>query len=254
MPIPTSGIALSPRRWLMWALPAFLFLIGFFHRAAPGVIARDLMQAFGVTGATVGLVAATYFYPYAALMVPAGLLIDAYGARRVLTLGGAVMGVGALVMGGAAGTAALFTGRFLVGLGAAATFVGTLKIAAAWFPPTQFALLAALTATVGIAGALTSTLPLAALVALVGWRGARGGLLRDGSVAGAAGRGAAHRARVRPLARAAQDAVRRAHRRPVPALARVRRHPRRAAVARPLPAAVRDGPGRRRLRPRVADG
>ena len=176
MPTPTSGIALSPTRWLMWAVPAFLFLIGFFHRAAPGVIARDLMQAFGVTGTTVGLVAATYFYPYAALMVPAGLLIDAYGARRVLTLGGAVMGVGALVMGSAAGTAALFTGRFLVGLGAAATFVGTLKIAAAWFPATQFGLLAALTATVGIAGALTSTLPLAALVGLVGWRGALAGV------------------------------------------------------------------------------
>jgi MFS family permease len=172
MPTPTSAVAASPVRWLMWAVPAFLFLIGFFHRAAPGVIARDLMQTFGVTGGTVGLLAATYFYPYAALMVPGGLLIDAYGARRVVALGGGVMGVGALVMAGAPGTAALFGGRFLVGFGAATTFVGTLKIAAAWFPPAQFGLLAALTSTVGIAGALTSTLPLAALVGLVGWRGA----------------------------------------------------------------------------------
>jgi MFS family permease len=161
-----------PMRWVTWAIPAFLFLIGFFHRAAPGVIARELMEAFEATGATIGLLAATYFYSYAALMVPAGLLLDAFGVRRVLTAGGAVMGVGALVMGGATATPMLFTGRLLVGAGASAMFIGTLKIAAAWFPPARFGLLAALSATVGVFGALVSTLPLAALVARVGWRGA----------------------------------------------------------------------------------
>jgi len=158
--------------WLMWTLPAFVFLIGFFHRAAPGVIARDLMQTFGVTGTTVGLIAAAYFYSYAGLMVPAGLLVDAYGPRRLMTIGGAVMGVGAVLMATAESLPALFAGRLLVGAGAAPTFVGTLKIAAAWFPPERFGFLAALTATVGVLGALASTLPLAALVSVVGWRGA----------------------------------------------------------------------------------
>jgi nitrate/nitrite transporter NarK len=63
-----------------------------------------------------------------------------------------------------------------VGAGAAPTFVGTLKIAAAWFPPAQFGFLAALTATVGVLGALVSTLPLAALVTLGGWRTAFAGV------------------------------------------------------------------------------
>jgi nitrate/nitrite transporter NarK len=161
-----------PLRWVMWAIPVFLFLIGFFHRAAPGVIARDIMQSFEATGATLGLLAASYFYSCATLMVPAGLLLDSFGARRVLTAGGAVMGIGALVMGGATATPMLFTGRLRVGAGASATFIGTLKIAAAWFPPVRFGLLAALSATVGVFGALVSTLPLAALVARVGWRGA----------------------------------------------------------------------------------
>ncbi|HTO11627.1 MAG TPA: MFS transporter [Candidatus Binatia bacterium] len=159
-------------RWLMWGLPAFVFLIGFFHRAAPGVIARDLMQTFAVTGTTVGLVAAAYFYSYAGLMLPAGLLVDAYGVRRVMAIGGVVMGAGAVLMGAATSVPMLYAGRLLVGAGAAPTFVGTLKIAAAWFPPERFGFLAALTATVGVLGALVSTLPLAALVTLVGWRGA----------------------------------------------------------------------------------
>jgi len=37
----------APLGWVMWAIPAFLFLIGFFHRAAPGVIAHDYHQLRG---------------------------------------------------------------------------------------------------------------------------------------------------------------------------------------------------------------
>src|SRR5262249_61550659 len=106
------------------------------------------MQSFAVTSPSIGSLAATYFYSYAALMIPAGLLLDAFGVRIVMVIGGAIMGGGSLLMGVAMTPTPLFTGRLLVGLGAAATFIGTLKIAAAWFPPTRFGFLAALTATV----------------------------------------------------------------------------------------------------------
>src|SRR5262245_14617810 len=160
----------SLRAWGTWAIPTFVFLIAFFHRPAPGVIAKELMQAFDATGALVGLVSATYFYAYAGFMLPAGLLIDAYGVRRVVAAGGAVMGAGALLMGAATTQAALFAGRFVVGLGATVTFVGALKIAAAWFPPSRFGTLSALTAAAGVLGSLVATAPLAWLVAAVGWR------------------------------------------------------------------------------------
>ena len=156
----------------MWGIPALVFLIAFFHRAAPGVIAKELMQAFGMTGAEVGLLSAMYFYSYAGFMVPGGLLIDSAGPRRVIAGGGLVMGLGSLAMGLAASPLALFAGRLLVGLGATVTFTGTLKIAANWFPPSQFGMMSALTATVGILGALVGSAPLAALVVGLSWRGA----------------------------------------------------------------------------------
>src|SRR3989449_1013041 len=158
--------------WLMWSIPAALFLVAFFHRNAPGVMARDLMETFGVTGAVIGLLSSTYFYPYAGFMTRGGLLIAAFGARRVVAAGGAVMGLGTLAMGAAGGPALLFAGRFAVGLGATVTFIGTLKIAAAWFPAERFGLLSAVTATVGVLGALIASAPLAALMAVAGWRGA----------------------------------------------------------------------------------
>ena len=156
----------------MWGIPALIFLIAFLHRAAPGVLAKELMQAFGITGTVVGLLSATYFYSYAGFMVPGGVLIDSIGPRWVIAGGGAVMGLGSLAMGLAASPAVLFTGRLLVGLGATVTFTGALKIAANWFPRSQFGMMSALTATVGVLGALVGSAPLAALTASVSWRGA----------------------------------------------------------------------------------
>src|SRR5229473_7627692 len=159
-------------RWIMWGIPAFIFVFAFVHRVAPGVMAKEIMQAFEASGTIVGLLSAMYFYAYAGFMIPAGLLIDGLGVRRVVSAGAAVMGLGSLAMGLAATPSVLFGGRFLVGLGATVTFIGCLKIAASWFPPSQFATMSAVSATVGVSGALVGTVPLAALVVATGWRSA----------------------------------------------------------------------------------
>jgi MFS family permease len=156
----------------MWGIPAFLFLLAFLHRVAPGVMAKDLMQAFDATGTMVGLLSATYFYSYAGFMLPGGLLIDALGARRVVAWGSAIMGLGTLGMAVAQTSGVLFAGRFIIGAGATVTFIGAMKLGAAWFPPERFGTISALTATVGVLGSLVATAPLAVLTAWVGWRGA----------------------------------------------------------------------------------
>lgn len=156
----------------MWAIPTWIFMLAFFHRPAPGVIAKELMQDFAAGGTMVGLLSAAYFYTYAGLMIPAGVVVDAFGVRRVVSMGGAVMGLGALAMAMAPTETMLFAGRLAVGAGAAVTFVGALKIAATWFAASEFGTLAALTATAGALGALLATAPLAWLVTLAGWRGA----------------------------------------------------------------------------------
>ena len=156
----------------MWGIPAFLFFFAFLHRVAPGAIVKEIMQAFNASAEIIGLLSAMYFYAYAGFMIPAGLLIDSFGVRRVVAAGSAIMGLGSLAMGLAASETVLMAGRFLVGMGATVTFIGTLKVAAGWFPPSHFGTLAAVTATVGIVGALGGTAPLAGLVVLVGWRGA----------------------------------------------------------------------------------
>src|SRR5438046_982792 len=155
----------APLRWLVWGVPAFVFFFAFLHRVAPGAVVKEIMQAFNASAEIVGLLSAMYFYAYAGLMIPAGLLIDRFGVRRVFTAGSVVMGLGSLLMGLAASRGGLMTGRFLVGVGATVTFIGCLKIAADWFPPSHFGTMSAVTATVGILGALGGTAPLAGYLA-----------------------------------------------------------------------------------------
>lgn len=158
------------RPWVMWGIPSFIFLVAFFHRVAPGTVAKELMASFQASGALLGFLSSLYFYAYAALMLPAGVLVDAYGPRRVVGVGGSVMGMGAVLMGWASSSGPLFAGRLLVGLGASVTFVGALRVAADWFPPRWFGTLAAVTATMGVLGSLAATAPFALLAGAVGWR------------------------------------------------------------------------------------
>ena len=157
-------------RWIVVGLAASAFWIAFFHRVAPGAIAGDLQTEFAVSGAALGALAATYFYVYAVMQVPTGILVDTLGPRKVLTAGGIVAGAGSLMFGLADSAGAAALGRTLAGLGVLVAFISALKLNANWFSDRQFATSSSFTNVIGLSGALAATVPLAWLVTQVSWR------------------------------------------------------------------------------------
>jgi fucose permease len=81
------AISMRQRRAALWTLLAASFLLVNFHRTATGVLADTLARTFEATAAELGLLHASFFYIYAALQLPAGLIVDRYGPRRVGTVG-----------------------------------------------------------------------------------------------------------------------------------------------------------------------
>ena len=69
------------RRWLGYGLLALAFFLVSLHRTSTAVLSEGLLDAFGLTATGLGLLHSSFFYLYAALQVPAGLLTDRYGAR-----------------------------------------------------------------------------------------------------------------------------------------------------------------------------
>ncbi|HOP41243.1 MAG TPA: MFS transporter, partial [Geobacteraceae bacterium] len=114
---PSLSLQALRYRWLIfWILSAGYILV-FFHRLCPAVVAVDMMRDLHASGALVGLLGSAYFYPYALMQIPTGLLSDSWGPRRTISLFLVLACAGSLILGMAPSSAWAVTGRVLVGLG-----------------------------------------------------------------------------------------------------------------------------------------
>lgn len=158
--------------YTIFLLSASFYLYEFVLQVAPSVMADPMMTTFHVSAAGFGIVSAFYFYAYAPMQLPAGLLFDRYGPRKLMTFALILCAVGSFFF---ASTDSLITaalGRFLIGIGSAFSFIGVLVLVSRWFPPQQFALLAGIAQLMSSIGAMFGEMPLAALIGQVGWRSA----------------------------------------------------------------------------------
>ncbi|MCB0209969.1 MAG: MFS transporter, partial [Anaerolineae bacterium] len=115
--------------WTMWGLGAVFYLLGFYLRVAPAVLADTLMVDFGITATALGNFSAFYFYSYALMQIPTGILSDSWGPRKLMAWGGLVAGCGTLLFALAPTITWAYLGRLLIGGSVAVAFVGLLKLA-----------------------------------------------------------------------------------------------------------------------------
>jgi MFS family permease len=161
----------SHHRWLTFLVLASGYLLVYFHRLCPAVVAIDMMEDLGAGAGLMGLLASAYFYPYAAMQIPSGLLSDTWGPRKTITCFFVLAGFGSIVFGLAPNTAWAIGARVAVGLGVAMLFVPTMKILTRWFHATEFARMTGILVATGGVGALSAAMPLAFFSSVVGWRG-----------------------------------------------------------------------------------
>jgi sugar phosphate permease len=155
--------------WLIWGLAALFVVFNYVQQVVPNIIADDLSQAFHATAGTLGNIAACYFYGYAILQIPVGLVVDRFGTRWPLVFAILAAGLGTLAFSQAHGSGGAQMARLIMGASAAFSFIGCLKLVQAWFPPSKFSTLAGMTNTAGMIG-MAGGAPMAVLVKAIGWR------------------------------------------------------------------------------------
>ncbi len=158
-------------RWVVFFVLAAGYFMVYFHRLCPAVVALDLMRDFHADGALIGLLASAYFYPYALMQLPSGLLSDSWGPRRTVTVFFLLAGVASMVMGEVHSVGAAIAARVAVGVGVAMFFVPAMKMLTMWFSVTEFTPMAGLLMAMGGLGALGAAAPLAFVSEIIGWRG-----------------------------------------------------------------------------------
>ncbi|MDF1654306.1 MAG: MFS transporter [Coxiellaceae bacterium] len=163
----------SPRRamaWLVWGASAVFVLFQFSLQLSSGEIVQGLMNTFTLGALGAGVLASTYYYVYVLLQAPAGMIVDRYGPRKVLTIGALVCGIGTLVFGLSHWLLLAAVGRMMMGAGAAFAFVGSLYLVGKWFPVRKFSLMVGIAEAIGMAGSLLGGIYMANFVQNIGWQ------------------------------------------------------------------------------------
>jgi len=147
-----------------WLITAVYYFYQYALRSAPAVMMPQLAQAFGVTATGVASMAGLFYYGYSPFSLVAGAAIDRLGPGRVVPLGAAAVGVGALLFATGDKNAASI-GRLLQGAGGVFALVGAAYIATTNFPASRAATLVGATQMFGMAGGSAGQFAVAPMIA-----------------------------------------------------------------------------------------
>jgi MFS family permease len=134
-----------------WLLVAVYYFYQYALRSAPSVMMPQLTEAFGVNALGVSAIVGIFYYGYSPFSLVAGASMDRFGAKRVIPIGAAVVGIGAILFG--TGNVTLVNiGRFLQGAGGAFALIGAVYLITKNFPASVAASFIGVTQMFGMAG------------------------------------------------------------------------------------------------------
>ncbi len=172
------------RRWIIWGLAVAFYFYEYFIRVAPSAMANDLFRSFNIGAGILGIISASYFYAYAPMQLPVGVLMDRYGARKLLTIATLVCGVATLLFGIAPAVWVTIIARLFMGAGSAFAFIGMIYISSHWFDKSILARLIGVGNSIGMLGAVFGEGFFAELISAFNWRPTTLGLGLAGLVLG----------------------------------------------------------------------
>jgi predicted MFS family arabinose efflux permease len=160
----------ADRAYLAWAAVATAYAIAFLQRVSPQSVSLNFMHDFSTDAAGVAMLASSYFWGYTLMQIPAGLLVDRYGVKRVVLFSMAASSLGSAAFALAPNLLDVFAARLVVACGDALVFTALLKLVAQTFTDERFGVMSGVSQVSGYVGGVIATTPLAAAVTGFGWR------------------------------------------------------------------------------------
>ncbi len=120
--------------WIYWLLGAMCYFYQFVFRTIFGTLGDDITAKFQLSVTDLSTFFAASMIAYPLMQIPAGILLDKYGPRKMLSIAMASLAFGVLIVSLTTSFPLAIAGRVLMGAGAAFCFIGTSKIVTIWFP------------------------------------------------------------------------------------------------------------------------
>jgi MFS family permease len=157
-------------RWGIGVLLGIGILINYFDRVSLSVAAPQLEREFSLTAAHLGWLLSGFFWSYALLQIPVGMILDRYGVTAINRASTFLWSVTCAATAFAGGFGTVFIARLGLGIAEAPGFPASSKATGYWFPRQERALA---TAIFDAAAKFSNVIgvPLVALVVVnFGWR------------------------------------------------------------------------------------
>jgi MFS family permease len=165
----SPGTATVRRAALVWGVGMLGYILAVMQRTTFGVAGLDAADRFAISPAALSAFIFLQVAVYISAQLPGGLLVDRWGARTVLVLGGLLLAAGQLLLAFAPVLAFAVLARVLVGAGDAVMFVAVLGLLPRWFAPRRVPVITQLTGIFGQIGQILSAVPFLALLRASGW-------------------------------------------------------------------------------------
>src|SRR5580692_6981120 len=130
------------------------------------LITHDL----GLSAADLGLLTSLYFLGFAGAQIPAGVLLDHFGTRRVTAATLLFAALGIWVFGAAQSLGVMMVGRLLIGVGVSVCLGAAFKALAQHFASARLPLMNGLVMAIGGFGGVMVGSPLTWVLGFASWR------------------------------------------------------------------------------------
>jgi len=161
---------MSYRRGWIAALLFLLAMINYMDRIALSIAAKPIAQEFHLGAVGMGYLFSSFIWSYALFLLPMGILIDKFGAKRLASVGIFIWSAATTLTGAASSFAGLLTARLVMGGGESSTNPVGAKVIRQWFPAAERGMVTAMFNSGSYAGPAICSVLLGVLVATLGWR------------------------------------------------------------------------------------
>lgn len=155
-------------RWAMFAILTVTYFFVYFHRMSVNALGTDMVADVG--SGSKEYLSSIYFWTYALMQIPSGILSDRLGPRKASSIFLAIATAGSFITMFGESFLALAVGKVLIAAGMAVVYIPLMKIISVWFDKKDFPQLNGIVIAVGNVGALAASAPLVYLAEAIGWR------------------------------------------------------------------------------------
>jgi sugar phosphate permease len=161
---------LPRRRWRIAFLLALGVLVNFFDRINLSVSRDALHDSFGLSLVAFGYLSSAFSWTYALMQMPAGVLLDRLGVRRVGRISAFLWSIASFAAALAPGLSWFFGARLLLGVSESPTFPANAKALGYWFTQEERSLATAITDAAAKFSSAIGVPLIGLLLVYFGWR------------------------------------------------------------------------------------